>query len=73
MIPAYALLSRIRLCSPPRVLTAAEDVLKHIIETYSKPNLTPEQIRDKTLNGVDPLKSFSEICRSELELVQRQF
>ncbi len=73
MIPAYALLSRIRLCSPPRVLRAAEDVLKHVLETYSKPNLTPEQIRDETLNGVDPLKRFSEICRSELELVQRQF
>ena len=74
LIPAYALLSRIRLCSPPRVLRAAEEgVLKHIIETYSKPNLTPEQIRDETLHGVDPLKNFSEICRSELELVQRQF
>ncbi len=73
MIPAYALLSRIRLLSPPRVLAAAEDVLKHIIETYSKPNLTPEQIRDETLNGVDPLKDFSEICRNELEIVQRQF
>ncbi len=24
MIPAYALLSRIRLCSPPRVLASAE-------------------------------------------------
>ncbi len=73
MIPAYALLSRIRLCSPPRVLAAAEDVLKHIIETYPKPNLTPEQIREETVKGVDPLKSFSEICRNELELVQRQF
>ncbi len=73
VIPVYALLSRIRLCSPPRVLASAEEVVKHIIETYPKPNLTPDQIREETVNGVDPLKSFSEICRSELELVQRQF
>jgi hypothetical protein len=73
LIPAYALLSRIRLGSSPRVLAAAEDVLKDIMETYPKPNLTAEQIRSGTMRDETPLKAFSEICRGELESMQRQF
>src|ERR1700722_7265928 len=45
LIPAYALLSRIRLSSSPAVLTASENVVRDIIGTYEKPNLTPDQIR----------------------------
>ena len=73
LIPAYALLSRIRLCSSPRVLAAAEAVLKDIMETYPKPNLTAEQIRSGTMRDETPLRIFSEICRGELETIQRQF
>ncbi len=73
LIPAYSLLSRIRLGSSPRVLAAAEYVMKDIMETYPKPNLTAEQIRSGTLRDETPLKTFSEICRSELESAQRQF
>ena len=72
LIPAYALLSRIRLSSSPDVLAAAEEVVKKIIGTYAKPNLTPEQIQSTTMNGEDPLRSFSDICRAELEFMQRQ-
>jgi hypothetical protein len=43
-IPVYALLSRIRLGFSPHVLTAAEVVVRDIIETYNKPNLNAEQI-----------------------------
>src|ERR1700732_74662 len=38
LIPTYALLSRIRLSSSPDVLAAAEEVVREIIGTYSKPN-----------------------------------
>jgi len=31
------------------------------------------EIREETVNSVDPLKNSSEICRSELEFVQWQF
>jgi hypothetical protein len=72
LIPAYALLSRIRLSSSPDVLAAAEEVVREIIGTYSKPNLTPEQIRVRATNGEDPLRSFSDICRAELESMQSQ-
>jgi len=41
LIPTYALVSRIRLSSSKEVLTSAERVIQHIINTYSEPNLTP--------------------------------
>ena len=72
LIPAYAMLSRIRLSSSPDVLATAEQVVKEIMSTYAKPNLTPEQIRVRATNGEDPLRSFSDICRVELESMQRQ-
>jgi hypothetical protein len=69
---AYALLSRIRLGSSRQVLKAAEDVVKHIVENYRKPNLTAEQIESVAVSDEDPLRNFSDICRVELESMQRQ-
>jgi hypothetical protein len=67
LIPAYALLSRIRLTSSDDVLASAEVLVKDIVKNYGEPNLTAEQIRSKALNGKDPLKRFSETCRTELD------
>jgi hypothetical protein len=67
LIPAYALLSRIRLTSSKEVLASAEELVRDIVRDYSEPNLTPEQIRSRALNGNDPLKRFSETCRAELD------
>src|SRR5262245_34020004 len=73
LVAAYALLSRIRLNSSPQVLEAAEAVLQTIVEIYPQPNLAPEDIRAGSISGEEQLKTFSEICRRELELVQRHF
>jgi hypothetical protein len=67
LIPAYALLSRIRLTSSQEVLASAEALVKGIVSYYGEPNLTPEQIRSRALKGNDPLKRFSETCRAELD------
>jgi hypothetical protein len=72
MIPVYALLSRIRLSSSEPVLQTAEQIIKAIVNTYPQPNLTPEQIESRTINGQDPLREFSDRCRVELDLLQRQ-
>ena len=72
LIPAYALLSRMRLSSSPEVLATAEEVVRHIIGAYAKPNLTPEQIQIRGTNGEDPSRTFSDICRAELDFMQRQ-
>jgi hypothetical protein len=72
LIPAYALLSRMRLSSSPRVLATAEEVIREIVGTYAKPNLTPEQIESKAANGEGPLRKFSDVCRTEIESMQQQ-
>jgi hypothetical protein len=70
LIPAYALLSRIRLGSSPEVLAAAEGVVRGVVDTYAKPNLTPEEIQFRATRGDDPLRRFSDICRAELDSMQ---
>jgi hypothetical protein len=72
LIPAYALLSRIRLSSSSSVLAKAEEVVKTILNTYPQPNLTAEQIEFRAVNGEDPVRQFSNICRAELESMQKQ-
>jgi hypothetical protein len=47
-------------------------VVKNIVSTYAEPNLSPEEILSRHVNGVDPLREFSELCRSDLESMQRQ-
>jgi hypothetical protein len=67
LAPTYALLSRIRLSSSFAVLASAEQVLQHIVDTYSEPNLTPKEIQSRAANREDPLREFSVLCRRELE------
>src|SRR3984893_4076859 len=45
LTPTYALLSRMRLSSSTDVLASAERVIQHIVNTYSEPNLTPDEIQ----------------------------
>jgi hypothetical protein len=72
LIPVYALLSRIRLSSSPRVLGTAEEVIKTILNAYEQPNLTPQQIQTRAVNGEDPLRQFSDTCRVELDSLQQR-
>jgi hypothetical protein len=71
LIPTYALLSRIRLSSSRDVLATAEAIVQHIISAYSEPNLTPDQMQSRAAKREDPLRDFSNICRAELEAMQR--
>jgi hypothetical protein len=72
LTPTYALLSRIRLSSSGGVLASAEQVVQHIISTYSAPNLAPEEIQSRATKRQDPLREFSNVCRAELEAMQNQ-
>jgi hypothetical protein len=65
--PVYALISRIRLSSPTKVVETAERVAKTILSTYSAPNLTTEEIQSGVGKRDAPLREFSKICRRELE------
>jgi len=66
-VELYSNLSRIRLLSSPPVLAAAEECCRQIVELYSKPNMTVEEIRTSfEVNNFDPLRAFSAACRAEL-------
>jgi hypothetical protein len=67
LIPSYALLSRIRLSSSSCVVETAERVIDVILNTYSEPNLTPEEFHAWAGEQNDPLRDFGEVCRRELE------
>jgi hypothetical protein len=71
LLPIYALISRIRLSSSQPVLHEAEQVINIIVSTYPQPNLTAEQIESRAMNGDDPLRKFSDICRIELDSLER--
>lgn len=67
LISSYALLSRIRLSSSMHVVESAERVINTILDTYSQPNLTPEEFQAWAAKQNDPLREFGNICRRELE------
>ena len=58
-IPTYALLSRIRLNSSPNVLASAERVMQHIIDVFSEPSVTPDEMASRAATHKDPLREFS--------------
>jgi len=67
LLPAYALLNRIRLCASTEVLAEAENVLKRVTEQYFAKNLPMEQIRQFAFSRHgDPLEAFGQACRAEL-------
>jgi len=71
LLPAYALLNRIRLCASTEVLAEAENVLKRVTEQYFAKNLPMEQIRQFAFSRHgDPLEAFGQTCRAELEAVR---
>jgi hypothetical protein len=66
VLPAYALLNRIRLCATPVVLREAEELLRRIADQYFDKNLSVEELRAVAHSAnADPLKRFGEACREE--------
>jgi hypothetical protein len=71
-VKLYSNMSCIRLLSSPPVLGAAEECCRKIVELYSKPNMTVEEIRTSfQVNHFDPLREFSAACRAELDQFAR--
>jgi hypothetical protein len=72
LISLYAILNRIRLYSSAAVIQAAEDFATRMVESYAKPAISLEDLRNATLKPhVDPLNNFSFQCRQELEQIFR--
>ena len=67
LVNLYALVSRMRVLSTPRIVENADRVVRVIIETYLAPNKTfhdLEEILDP--DAMNPLREFSNACREEL-------
>jgi hypothetical protein len=72
LIGIYALTNRIRLIASPRVVDAADTVVRIIVDAYLAPNITMKEMRENWIERhVDPLRDFSEACRTELQAFGR--
>ena len=72
LVSIYALINRIRLISSPRVVDAADNVARIIVDAYLAPNITMKEMRENWIEKhVDPLRDFSEACRKELQTFGR--
>lgn len=71
LLPAYALINRIRLCASKDVLAAAERLLDRITEQYFAANLSLHELRELPRSSqADPLRNFGEACRAELKSIR---
>jgi len=68
LVDIYATLNRMRVLSSLKVIAAAENALRLIMDTYAKENATFSGIRQLIDHGFsDPLRGFSEACHEELK------
>ena len=68
LLPVFALINRIRLCSSRKVLAEAERLLGRITDQYFAKNLTVQELRKLAhTEHADPLSDFGEACRAELK------
>ena len=68
LVSVYASISRMRVLSSPAVVQQAEVVVRMIVDTYFAPNKTFLELRKlMDSHAIDPLRSFSDECRAELQ------
>ena len=66
-VKLYGILGRIRLVAADPVLAAGEACCRQLVDLYTKPNMTVEQIRVAfERDRLDPIRDFSVVCRTEL-------
>ena len=67
LVNLYALVSKMRVLSAPRIVETADRVVRVIIETYLAPNKTFRDVEEILDNeAMNPLREFSNACREEL-------
>jgi len=67
MVNAYAIAGRIHLVASAPVMIAAEECCRYVVDLYSRPKMTIEQIRNTLQMSEHPLRAFEDACRAELE------
>ncbi len=67
LVSVYALIGRMHVLSSPVIIESAEAVVRTIVDTYFSPNKTFPELRAMMGSpAVDPLRSFSEQAREDL-------
>src|SRR5215831_8145629 len=67
LVNLYALVSKMRVVSSPRIVENADRVVRVIIETYLAPNKTFRDVVELLDNeAMNPLRAFSDACREEM-------
>jgi hypothetical protein len=67
LVNLYALISRMRILSSPKIVEQADHVVRVIVETYLAPNKSFADLRELLDNqALNPLRDFSNACRDEL-------
>lgn len=71
LVALYAMISRMRVLSAPRIVASADRIMLTIMDTYFSPNQSVRELRElvKAGAGIDPLKDFSEAAREEANLL----
>ncbi len=69
VVRMYSMVSLMRVFSSPRVIHAAEDTARKIVDTYAAPKKTFLELREMLHrdDAFDPLREFSEACRGEFD------
>ena len=70
LVGIYAMISRMRVRSSPRIVENADKIVQTIVETYLSPNKTLRELHEMLRSdALDPLRGFSEACRQELRML----
>jgi hypothetical protein len=68
------LLNRMRFFAPPKIVEAADGVLRSILEISLKPSVQLRQLATDALQQgrlLDPVHEFALVCRADLDTVRR--
>ena len=70
IIALYAMISRMRVLSSPRIVASADRVMRAALDTFFRPNKTVRELYDLLQKGdgteLDLLRDFSDLVREEL-------
>jgi hypothetical protein len=73
VVALYAMISRMRILSSPRIVACADETMHAILDTFFAPNKTVRELHGLMKSGdgkgLDLLKDFSEIVRAELHVL----
>ena len=74
LVKIYSVVSQMRVLSSQRVIQAAENIGRKIVDTYSAPKTTLAELREMLHEDtIDPLREFGEACRAEFEALGSAF